>query len=463
MGLIDKIKNYLNEEEPEEIAALEDQSNQEVEAARAVDNDESENEFVDEEKTNRLKEKKGLLGGLFRKKSKKADMTALKEAVNNAPKKSRLSDIDPGLINSIQGSGSSSDERKAATDFCEQLVDITYHMEDMKREYQIVTSYLMDIQRIEELPVDMANDLNENARRIEMVNDNKNIYVKSEKLLSQEQYNTMATLEKDVPDTIVKLIDMEQRDGLLKNDMSYLEGEKEDLRFLHSEYIDTISRIRGITVAVLVVFLMAVMMMLIFAMGTKNSVTVPCLFVGLVAALFFTVSYVKYINLQSELRENDAKLKRAISVLNKVKVKFINNTNTLDYIYSKYGVNSSNELEFIWDQYNQMVRDALRYSQANNDLRVYCDDLISKLKSYGLSDPYVWPKQTRALIDRREMVEIKHGLNVRRQKIRENLETCDKIKTNARVALRAAIDANPGLESYIRDQLSSYNIKLGND
>lgn len=490
MGLIDKIRNYLNEEEPEELSdsveealdelieeadreradgvsedtaseagALAEESRGESDAEDATD------AYMDSEKESEKassdnKPRNGIFGD-FIKKRKQKKLEKLRAALNVQPeKKPAMADIDPELISSMNSKGASGDERKAASDFCEQLIDISYHMEDMKREYQLVTNYLMDIQRIEELPVDMANDLVENARRIEMLNDSRSVYLQSEKLLTMEQYNTMATLEKEVPDTIVKLIDMEVRDSLLKNDMSYLEGEKEDLKFLHHEYVDGMSRLRGITVAVLVTFLIATSVLLAVAVAAKKSVTVYCLGIGLVAMFFFAISYARYLGLKSELSENDAKLKRAVSLLNKVKVKFINNTNTIDYIYEKYGVHSSNELEYQWEQYNTMVRDALRYSQANNDLRVYCDELIFKLKGIGLSDPFVWPKQTRALIDRREMVEIKHNLNVRRQKIREKLVTCDKIKTNAKVALRAAIDANPGLEAYIHDQLSSYNIRL---
>ena len=67
---------------------------------------------------------------------------------------------------------------------------------------------------------------------------------------------------------------------------------------------------------------------------------------------------------------------------------------------------------------------------------------------------------TNALIDRREMVEIKHGLNVRRQKIREKMTSCEKIRPNATAAVIASIAANPGIESYIRELLATYNLEL---
>ncbi len=462
MGLIDKIRSYLNEEEPGEPRLTAEDAEAKKKFAASISSDldkETDAKQQDNQKSNKKRPSGGLFSAFRRKNKNNPQASSDDESKKRRPP----SEVNPELYNSIQEQGASKDERKAAQDFCEQLIDVTYHMEDMKREYKLVTSYLIDIQKIEELPDDMANELAENARRIEMLNEDKSKYIQSEKLLTMDRFNTMASLEKDVPSTIKKLIDMEMRDNLLKNDMSYLEGEKEDLKFMHQEYNESISRIRSMTAVVLTLFLITVGSMLIFAVTTKKSVTVYCLGIFFAAMVFFAGAYAKYKSLKTEIAENDAKLNRAISLLNKVKVKFINNTNTLDYIYEKYGVNSSNELEYQWDQYNTMVRDALKYSQANNDLRVYSDELISKLKTYGIEDPFVWPKQTMALIDSREMVEIKHGLNVRRQKIREQLVTYEKIKINAGTALRAAIDANPGLATYINDLLASYNIKLGEE
>lgn len=113
-----------------------------------------------------------------------------------------------------------------------------------------------------------------------------------------------------------------------------------------------------------------------------------------------------------------------------------------------------------WNLYNQMQRDAKKYSQASESYYLACDRLVKQLSDVGVTDPMVWKNQTNALIDRREMVEIKHGLNVRRQKIREKMASCEKIRQNATAALKASIAANPGIESYIRELLATYNLEL---
>ena len=365
-------------------------------------------------------------------------------------------------IEKVSAGNRTENERQNVRDFCEQLVDSVTHMEEAKTEYRIVTEYLSDIQRIEELPVDMAKKLIGTSEQIVRLDKERQTYVESENLLPPEQYNIMSTYEGDIIDTIKKLNEMEMRDSMLKSDMGHLEGEKEDLKYNRLDDADKIEHLRGIIITILVLFLLTSGFLCIYAFMAKTSVTLYALITGAVAMICFAIFYVRYSNLKREINDTDAKVNRAISLLNKVKVKYINNTNALDYIYAKYDINSSKELEYRYELYNTMVRDEKKYYQANSELRVKREELIKQLDSIGVRDSQVWIKQAEALIDRRELVEIKHGLNVRRQSLRDRMSTCEKIRDNACIALRAAIDDNPGMESYIKDILAPYKIKLDN-
>ena len=365
-------------------------------------------------------------------------------------------------IEKVSAGNRTENERQNVRDFCEQLVDSVTHMEEAKTEYRIVTEYLSDIQRIEELPVDMAKKLIDTSEQIVRLDKERQTYVESENLLPPEQYNIMSTYEGDIIDTIKKLNEMEMRDSMLKSDMGHLEGEKEDLKYNRLDDADKIEHLRGIIITILVLFLLTSGFLCIYAFMAKTSVTLYALITGAVAMICFAIFYVRYSNLKREITDTDAKVNRAISLLNKVKVKYINNTNALDYIYAKYDINSSKELEYRYELYNTMVRDEKKYYQANSELRVKREELIKQLDSIGVRDSQVWIKQAEALIDRRELVEIKHGLNVRRQSLRDRMSTCEKIRGNACIALRAAIDDNPGMESYIKDILAPYKIKLDN-
>jgi hypothetical protein len=247
---------------------------------------------------------------------------------------------------------------------------------------------------------------------------------------------------------------------MLKSDMGYLEGEKEDLRFMRGEYTDSISRIRGVMATLLILGFVTLGVITVVAMMSKVTVTVYVLSVMAFVVLVFAVGYARYAAVSSEVKMNDARLAKAVSLLNKVKVKYINNTNALDYIYDKYGVNSSNELEYSWQQYNTMVRDMLKYSEANKDIRRFNEELVHILRKYGIHEPEVWQGQVRALADPREMVEVRHSLNQSRQKLRESLQLSERIRVNAVTALRASVAENPGMAELIQDILSPYHLSI---
>ena len=419
MGLKDRIKKYLIEE-PEE-------------------------EFFEEK--HEKKEKK--------RPERKKHSSKKNVSENNADIKELQEELK-----SVKASKKSDTERAVVKDVCEQLVDVSYHMEDMKQEYKVVTGYLVDIQKIEELPIQMANEIIDTAKSIELLERDKQKYIASENLLSMEQYNKIAAHEDDVIKTIKELNEMEMRDGMLKSDMGYLEGEKDDLEYLRDEYSDGISRIRGFMIGVFFVCFIAMAGLILYAVTKRETVTVYALGIGALLMLAFAISYAKYLDYNADIRDLDAKHKKAISLLNKVKVKYINNVNAIDYLYEKFGVNSCKELEYQWEQYNTMVSDALKYSRTNSDLRLFKEELVKKLKKIGVADAEVWTRQTNALIDRREMVEITHSLNVRRQKLREKLATCEQIKSNATTALKAAIEEKPELKKYIAEILESYRLDL---
>lgn len=443
MGFLNKIKAYLDEE-PEEYDESGASASDDSEAmSNKVSEDASEDESDKKLKTSQKKSRKKARD---KKQKKQIESDEIKELYKE--------------IKSTKANQTAVNEKTAVKDFCEQLIDVSYHMEDMKREYNIVTGYLMDVQRIEELPIEIAEEINDVAKSIDLMEKDREKYVKSENLLSQEQYNTIATYEDDILKSVKELNEMEMRDAMLKNDMGYLEGEKDDLAFMRDEYSEGMSRIRGVMIGAFFICFTAIAALLAYALVKRESVTMYSLIVGAFLVIVFVISYIRYNDYKRDIKDIDAKQNRAISLLNKVKVKYINNVNALDYIYDKYNVNSCKELEYLWDNYNIMVQDAVRYSRANKDFRMFCDMLIQKLRAVGIEDPEVWTKQTNALIDRRELVEIKHGLIKRRQGLRDKLLTCTKIKDNATVALKAAVEERPDLREYVTELLASYRLNI---
>ena len=123
-----------------------------------------------------------------------------------------------------------------------------------------------------------------------------------------------------------------------------------------------------------------------------------------------------------EIKQAEVNINGAIVLLNKVKLKYVNITSAVDYACEKYHVKNSHELNYMWEQYMEAVKEKEKYAKTNEELEYFNGRLVRMLKNYQLYDPKVWVYQAQALIEKKEMVEVKHNLLVRRQKLRSRIE-----------------------------------------
>jgi hypothetical protein len=75
-----------------------------------------------------------------------------------------------------------------------------------------------------------------------------------------------------------------------------------------------------------------------------------------------------------------------------------------------------------------------------------------------VKDAEVWLVQTYAILDNREMVEIRHDLNQRRQKLRERIEYNTETKERYQKDIREVVATNPMLKKYLTEDLKADNI-----
>ena len=89
----------------------------------------------------------------------------------------------------------------------------------------------------------------------------------------------------------------------------------------------------------------------------------------LIAAITLTTVYVKFHESQKELLRVDNAINRLVLLQNTVKIRYVNNTNLLEYLYVKYDVDSSGELKKLWDKYlaENIQREQERQMQMDMD------------------------------------------------------------------------------------------------
>ena len=153
------------------------------------------------------------------------------------------------------------------------------------------------------------------------------------------------------------------------------------------------------------------------------------------------------------------KLNKVIMLTNKVAIKSVNNRNYLDYTYSKYMVDDYEQLKNRWEQYVKLKDENRRFQSNSKLLEFYNDILIKELKKYNVADSEIWIYQPTAILDDREMVEVRHRLNVRRQKLRERIKVNQDQKEEATKAIISLVKAYPESEPEAIRILKNYRIQ----
>ncbi len=304
----------------------------------------------------------------------------------------------------------------------ERMADAAKELENLNFEYDMVTSYLKDMEEIEALPPEEMAQLQDCAKRVALLQDSKADFVGRPRRMSDEKYQQMERLTGQVEEGLEKLGEAENYQNLIKQDLNRLDGEKHAYYYRKNELMGVISDTRGMAVICVVALglCIALLMMLQFFMDMDTQI--GYLLTAAVAAVAVTVIYVKHTDAKRELRRVENGINRIILLQNKVKIRYVNNTNLLDYLYLKYGVKSRQELETLWNDYKLEKDEREKIRRAEIDLDYTQQELLGMLKCYQIKDPAIWLHQTEAILDHKEMVEIRHNLIIRRQSLRRRMD-----------------------------------------
>lgn len=293
---------------------------------------------------------------------------------------------------------------------------------DIKYEYAQVTSYLKDIQLIDQAPMEEKTELYAAAHRIvELVRERQRLQRQKYKM-TDAQKRMMENYEASVPGDIQKLKEYEDYQMKIKNDLRQLGSEKNLLLADKRDIIRRQSALKTIGKVLSIILLAVGAMMLALLFLFRVDITVP--FVA-TAAFAFVIAAI----ILNEARKNridmvitEKKCDRAVFLSNRVKIKYVNNVRTLDYMYHKYQVRNATELEFVYGQYRKAKKEWARQRESTVLLNESNQILLRELQRLGVKDRDIWFAQARALVEPKEMVEVRHELNVRRQKMREQLD-----------------------------------------
>lgn len=304
----------------------------------------------------------------------------------------------------------------------EQIAEASRELENLQFEYNMVTSYLKDMEEIEALPEEEKEELTACARRIDELEERQSGYKTRVNRMSDVKYHQIERMEEEIQEGYEKLAEAEEYQELIKRDLKKLDGEKHAYLFRRSELYRNIEDTRSMTIVCTVAVIICILLLMALQFGFHWNTKLGYFAAAAVGAIAITAIFLKYNDSVRELARVENGIGRIIRLQNTVKIRYVNNTHLLDYLYLKYSVSSAGELGKSWQQYQEEKEERHNFRMAERELDQCQKELLHVLRRYQVKDPMIWLHQTAAILDKKEMVEIRHNLIIRRQSLRRRMD-----------------------------------------
>ena len=307
-------------------------------------------------------------------------------------------------------------------DLCKQMIQASKDIEDNRSEYQLVTKYLNDIQIIEDLTDEEKKPIAECASHVCKLEKQRTDYLQTERRLTESQYAQMQEEEENIPGVIKRLKENETDLDTSKRNMAVIEGKKLEWSMQRSAAVKNQKIMRTAACYLFVIFLTFMALCGILSWYFVIDLQLVMTIIAIAAVLAGAFILIRYQDSSHCVRQMDVNRNHAITVENHVKIRYVNTKNAVDYTCEKYHVRNAKELEYFYGQYLDEARERENFRKTSSDLEYYTRKLLQYLNRLRMYDTRVWLTHANAIVDSREMVELKHDLITRRQKIRSRVE-----------------------------------------
>jgi len=343
----------------------------------------------------------------------------------------------------------------------EKMGEATKELENLTFEYNMVTSYLKDMEEIEALPPEESEQLKECAKRVSLLQESKSDFMGRPHRITDEKYRMMERIGDQVEEGYQKLTETEEYQDLIRKDLNRLDGEKHAYLYRKSEVMRLIADTKGMAVICVAALGLCILLLAFLQFFLDMDTQMGYFLAAGAAAVVITLIYVRHVDARRELRRVETGINKIILLQNKVKIRYVNNTNLLDYLYMKYGVKSAQELSQMWEDYKIEKEEREKFRRAELDLDYSQQELLQILKCYQIQDPAIWLHQTEAILDHKEMVEIRHNLIIRRQSLRRRMDyNKEVVAGSSQKEIRELVEKYPQYAAEIMKTVEEYEKKF---
>ena len=347
------------------------------------------------------------------------------------------------------------------TDCLEQIAEASQELEMLQGEYSRVTAYLTDLEELEALPDQEKEMLEITARKLQNMEREYESFTQRKNRMDDAIYYQMKNRESEMQEGIEKIRKTEHYGTLVKQDMQRLEGERLAYEYRKNELHGIMENQRGMAVIFLTALVICLILLAVLQFGLRMQTQVGYFIAVLAAALALTVLAVKHMDADREMDRVLRDARRLIKLQNKVKIRYVNNKNLLDYYYIKYDVDSGKKLEKLFNQYLEEKEQRKQFAETEARREYYHKQLLNQLGHYHIQYPEQLSGKVSVILDHREQVERRHELIMRRQSLRKQMDYNNTVAGEAKQEIKDIVVAYPRYALEITEMVDRYESGYG--
>ncbi len=372
-------------------------------------------------------------------------------------RKKNTGDGEEGLYSGREGVNFKDPQERSRyfMDCLDQMEEASREVELLAGEYQLVTDYLTDADEIDALPPGKRSEIEAIASSLTGYASEIQKYRERKSRMTDIEYYTLKKREAEVEEGIKKIREGEKYAIAIKRDLRRLDGERQARLFRKNENNRNMSNYKGMVVIFIssYIFCMVLLLFLQFVLGLE--VFIGYILATAMVAIACTITAIRYMDAGKEKTRIQNEINKLITLQNTVKIRYVNNRKLLEYLYLKYHVENGEKLDRLWKAYQLEKEDRRQFTEAQAQSEYYQKQLLSVLSGCRVKYPDRWLYQIQALTDEREMVEIRHELIIRRQRVREQIDYNKKLAEDAKGEIEDIAKQYPEYASEIIELLDA--------
>ena len=256
----------------------------------------------------------------------------------------------------------------------QRIEEIFQELKDISRKRQRLEKY---VRRIEQQKQDLeqyeALTEESHTKVTKLLGQYKNI-VEQRRLMEGRLIRNNPALrileeyQSEVPELVQEIRKTENNQRYSYQDMLYLEDEKNYLYEYRESLITGYKALKFLSVGLIIVLGIVCMVLLTMVQALRQNIFIPSSIISIVTLFFVFGILIFKRRIEYELEKNEILQKKAVRMLNTVKVRYFHHTNYLNFQYEKLGIINADQLQSHYDRYLKNKNNEVHYKNMNNQL-----------------------------------------------------------------------------------------------